>query len=151
MRSAYDAARDNLRRCAVRCKKTYDLRVKKQDIQRGVWVWYYYPRHWTGRSPKWATHYVGTMLVTKVLSPTNVCIQKSKRSNPHVVHVDKLKPCRGITRRSWLDKDESSDEEHEDDHGLPARLGVTQRRTTTYQISLSRPLTGWRDRRSEDG
>ena len=39
MRYAYDAARENLRRCAVRRKKTYDLRVKRQDIQRGVWVW----------------------------------------------------------------------------------------------------------------
>ena len=44
MRSAYESVRENLRRCAARRKKTYDLRVKKQDIQRGVWVWYYYPR-----------------------------------------------------------------------------------------------------------
>ena len=60
------------------------------------------------------------MLVTKVLSPNNVCIQKSKRSNPQVVHVDKLKLCREITPRTWLDKDESSDEEQEDDPCLPA-------------------------------
>ena len=37
--------------------------------------------------------------------------------------MDKLKPCRGITTRSWLDKDESSHKELEDDPVLPARLG----------------------------
>ena len=94
------------------------------------------------RSPKWARHYVGSMLVTKVLSPTNFCIQKSKHSNSKVAHMDKLKSCRGVTPHSWLDNYESSDEEQEDDPGLPARLEKTQRRTTTYQISLSCSLTG---------
>ena len=39
------------------------------------------------------------MLATKVLSPTNVCIQKSRRANPQVVHIDKLKPCRAVPGR----------------------------------------------------
>ena len=75
------------------------------------------------------------MLVTKVLSPTNVCNLKSKRTNPKVVRVDKLSPCRGITRRSWLDKDESFDEEQEDDPGLPARLEGDSAEDDDYQIS----------------
>ena len=45
MRIAYAAARENLRRCAERRKKTYELRVRKQEIKPGAWVWYYYPRH----------------------------------------------------------------------------------------------------------
>ena len=49
---------------------------------------------------------------------------------------------RWITPRSWLDKEESFDEEQEDFRGFQARLGKTQRRSTTYQISLSLPLTG---------
>ena len=61
MRIAYAAARENLRRCAERRKKTYELRVRKQKIKSGAWIWYYYPRHWTGRSPKWSRNYVGTM------------------------------------------------------------------------------------------
>ena len=44
MRSAYDAVRENLRRCAIRRKKIYNLRVKKQDTQRGVRLWNYNPR-----------------------------------------------------------------------------------------------------------
>ena len=55
--------------------------------------------------------------------------------------MDKFKPCRGITPRSWLDKNESSVEEQKDDPGLPARLGETQRRSRTNQI-ISCPLTG---------
>ena len=52
MRIAYAAARENLRRCAERRTKTYKLRVRKQEIKPGAWVWYYYPSHWPGRSPK---------------------------------------------------------------------------------------------------
>ena len=64
------------------------------------------------------------MLVTRLLSSTNVCIQKSRRAKPQVVHVDKLKPCRGVTPTSWLDQepDSSDDDGAVEDPGLPARL-----------------------------
>ena len=52
MRIAYVIAREILQRCAERRKKTYELRVRKQEVKLGAWVWYYYPRRWTGRSPK---------------------------------------------------------------------------------------------------
>ena len=52
MRIAYAAAREILQRCAERRKKTYELRVRKQEVISGAWVWYYYPRRWIGRSPK---------------------------------------------------------------------------------------------------
>ena len=44
LRSAYSAVRESLRRFAVRRKKTYDLKIRKQDIRVGTWVRYYYPR-----------------------------------------------------------------------------------------------------------
>ena len=126
-------------------KKTYELRVRKQAIKPGAWVWYYYPRRWTGRSPKWWRNYVGPMLVTKVISPTNVCIQKHRRSKPQIVHVSKLKPCKGITPCSWLGQSESTDEEPEDDPGLSARLGETPKRRTTklhYMMNLLKEMRG---------
>ena len=67
MRCAYAAVRENLRRCAERRKKPCDLRVRKQDIQVGTWVWYYYPRKCTGRSPKWTRNYIELMVVTRLL------------------------------------------------------------------------------------
>ena len=64
------------------------------------------------------------MLVTKVLSPTNVIIQKSRRSKPMTVHVHNLKPCQEIMYHSWFGKDETSEDDNEgDDPGLPARVG----------------------------
>ena len=121
LRCAYSAIRESLRRCAVRRKKTYDLKIRKQDIRVGT----YYPRRWTVRSPKWTRNYVGPMLETKVLSPTNVCIQKSHRANPQVVHIDKLKPCRGVTPVSWLgsEQEPSDGDGSEEDSSPPAGLG----------------------------
>ena len=116
------------------------MRVRKQNIRVGTWVWYYHPRRWTGRSPKWTRNYVGPMLVTRVLSPTNVCIQKGRRSNPQVVHVDKLKPYRGVPSESWLgDEHESSDDDESmEDPGLPARLGVTRPTQPTDEFLQNR-------------
>lgn len=74
-------------------KRVIDLHVHKQDIKAGTWVWYYYPSRWTGKSTKWTHHYAGLILVIKVLSLTNVYIQKRMHAKPQVVHVDKQKPC----------------------------------------------------------
>ena len=42
LRCAYSAVRESLRRCAVCMRKTYDLKIRKQNIRVGIWVWYYY-------------------------------------------------------------------------------------------------------------
>ena len=46
--------------------------------------------------------YTGPLLVSRELGPVNVAIQQSRRSQPMVVHIDKLKPCLGDTPSSWL-------------------------------------------------
>ena len=74
----------------------------EQEIKPGTWGWYYYPHRWTERSPKWSRNDVGPIVVTKVIPPTNVCIQKHRRSQPKIVHVNILKACKGITPCSWL-------------------------------------------------
>ena len=42
------------------------------------------------------------MLITKILGPVNVLVQKSSRAKGQVIHIDKLKRCQGDTPRSWL-------------------------------------------------
>ena len=42
------------------------------------------------------------MLITKILGPVNVPVQKGPRAKGQVVHIDKLKKCEGVTPRSWL-------------------------------------------------
>jgi transposase InsO family protein len=110
--AAYELAREQLRTSAKRWKKSYDIRVKKADFSVGDWVWYWYPRRYTQRSPKWQKMYTGPFLVTRVIPPVNYAIQRSPGSKITIVHVDKLKKCYGATPKSWL---EASAREQPDD------------------------------------
>jgi transposase InsO family protein len=57
--AAYSLARSHLQVSAERRKATHDIRVKKEKFTVGEWVWYYYPRRYQHRSPKWQKHYAG--------------------------------------------------------------------------------------------
>jgi len=83
--------------------------VKELTFNVGDWVWYFYPRRYVQRSPKWSKNYDGPFLVTKVIPPSDYVIQRSQRSSPQVVHGNKLKLCYGETPKSWLNGE---------DHGL---------------------------------
>jgi len=54
--------------------------------------------------------YKGPFLAIRAVSPLTVEIQRSARSRPNVVHVDKLKEFRGTPPSSWLDSRTVSDE-----------------------------------------
>ena len=112
MRLANKFVRDNLRICAQRRKKDYDMRVKMPLLRVGDWVWYYYSRKVVGKSPKWQSFYAGPFLIVRLLSTTNAVIQRSQRSKQQVVHVDKLKLCLEETPASWLvESDNGSDDD----------------------------------------
>ena len=98
----YETAREHLRVAAERRKKTYDIKVKTSEFVAGEWVWYYYPRRYQKKSPKWMKSYTGPYLITRIIPPVNCVLQRSLRAKPFVVHVDKLKKCYGITPKSWL-------------------------------------------------
>jgi hypothetical protein len=101
-RWAYRFVRQHLGQAAERRKKEYDLHVRSQQFHRGEWVYYYYPRRYKGRSPKWSRMYTGPYLITRVMPPCDYVIQKSARSKPIMAHADKLKRCGGETPKSWL-------------------------------------------------
>ena len=44
MKSCYEAVRNQLKRCAQRRKKYYDLKVKPRELQPGQFVYYFTPR-----------------------------------------------------------------------------------------------------------
>ena len=100
--TAYRLVREQLKRTAERRKKAYDLRVRPNKFSQGDWVYYYYPRLRSGRKTKWARFYTGPFLIVQALSPILYRIQKSARSNPMVVHVDKLKSFYGKTPNNWI-------------------------------------------------
>ena len=54
------------------------------------------------RSPKWQRNYTGPFRVIGLLSEVNVTIQKSKKANKFVVHIDKLKPYLGDDSAAWV-------------------------------------------------
>ena len=101
MRDVYSSVREHLQVAASRRKRYYDIRVKSRDFQPGMWVWYYYPRRYARKSPKWQKTYIGPYLIFSVLPPSNAVLQKSKKSQPFVVHFDKLKVFHGTAPPDW--------------------------------------------------
>ena len=102
MREAYASARQHLNAAAERRKSDYDVKIKSAQFAVGDWVWYYYPRRYVNRSPKWSKNYDGPFLVTSVIEPCDYVIQRHRRSKQQVVHGDKLKRCYCETPKSWL-------------------------------------------------
>ena len=90
-REAYRVAREHLNNSAERRKNEYDIKVKEVTFNVGDWVWYFYPRRYIQRSPKWSKNYDGPFLVTNVIPPSDYVVQRSRRSSPQVVHGNKLK------------------------------------------------------------
>jgi len=60
--------------------------------------------------------YIGPFLVTRVIEPVNYVIQRSAKTKPIVVHVDKLKKCYGDTPNSWLNIHTIAEEVNETTH-----------------------------------
>jgi len=109
MQKAYHLIRQHLGNSALRMKKYYDVKVKPQKFTPGSWVWYYYPRRYLRRSPKWQRMFTGPFLITRTLDPVNVVLQFNKHSKPFVTHIDKIKLCLGDTPVSWLKEEISID------------------------------------------
>jgi len=104
-KDCYEIARKHLQVAAERRKKSYDIQVKEAEFGAGDWVWYWYPRRYQRRSPKWQLMYTGPYLIVRVIAPVNYVLQKSPRSKPFVTHADKLKKCHGQTPVNWLTTD----------------------------------------------
>ena len=102
MRDVYSTVRKHLQKAVTRHKKYYDIRVRERHFTVGDWVWYYYPRRYPRKSPKWQCNYVGPFLIVRVLPPNDAVIEKSNRMRPLVVHIDKLKRYYGDPPPSWL-------------------------------------------------
>ena len=82
MCEAFAVAREHLRVSAKH------RRVRPLDLEIGDWVWYC---RFTAKSYKWQKNYTGPYLVVRAVPPVNVAIQKSPKSKPFIVHVNKVK------------------------------------------------------------
>src|SRR6218665_1787640 len=95
METAYHQLSEQLRTVAERRKRGYDLRVRRAEFSAGDRVWYYTPRRYKGKSPKWQRMCTGPFMVERQVGPVNYQIRKSTSSRPFIVHVDKLRSCFG--------------------------------------------------------
>ena len=90
---AYGLVRQHLGTAARRRKHDYDLRAKPQQFPIGSKVWVFVPRRKSGRYAKWQCRYQGPFEVISQPGPVTYVVQKTARSRPWTVHVDKMKPC----------------------------------------------------------
>ena len=84
-----------------RMKKNYDANVRSKPFEVAQLVWYYYPRRYQGRSPKWSRYYTGPFFISKALNDVNYVIKKTPSSKGIVVHVDKLRHFYGPAPACW--------------------------------------------------
>ena len=113
MESAYRLVREQLQSAAERRKRTYDLRVRPKEFAKGQRVWYFTPRRYQGRTPKWQRLYTGPFLVVERSGAVNYRIQKTVNSQPFLVHVDKLRLC--YDAESTTEREEVADQSRDDD------------------------------------
>ena len=100
-RNAHKRAKECLDKSAVRQKKAYDRKSENHQLQVGDFVWLHDPARKKGISPKLQLRWKGPYLVVSKLSDVTLRIQSSSRAKPIVVHVDRLKPCHGVTKEKW--------------------------------------------------
>ena len=93
MRQAHAITREHLGHAAQRSKGYYDKRVNARSFEVDDLVYVYSPRRYLRRTPKWCLTYQGPFKVLRKITDVNYVVQKGPRSDPMVVHVDKLKKC----------------------------------------------------------
>ena len=134
--TAYAIVREHLGRAAERMKQQYDLRVRPQKFQRGELVLYYNPRKIQGRQQKWQRRYT-PYLVVKELPPVNYLVQKSKKSQPIISHVDKLRKwSTDELPKSWLSP---QDNEIGEQQLSPVTVGIDMNETELKRTVI--PMT----------
>ena len=139
MENAYGIVREHLAKAAEIRKKRYDLRVNETSFTVGSFVWYYTPRRYQGRSPKWQKNYGGPFLITERRGPVNYVLQKSKSSKPFVTHIDKLKYCYLEGLKSWLGNDEVATKAAEEDSVAESRKADNESPPASANVENNRP------------
>jgi hypothetical protein len=88
----FQFVRENLRQSAAYRKRHYDSTLRyAENIKLNDKVWYFCPRKFKNRCPKWQRMFTGPYEVTRVIDSHNFVIRKSSKTKPLIVHRDKLK------------------------------------------------------------
>ena len=99
MTSAFEGARESLKKSAVRQKNLYDKNAQEREFKAGDWVWVYHPQK---NKEKFGRGWLGPFLIVKKVGPVNYQVQQSPNSRLRVIHVDYVKEYNGETPDNWL-------------------------------------------------
>jgi len=91
---ANEAVRNNLNQVWNASSKWYNRKVKPKSFNVGDEVRVYYPRKYTGRTPKWQNFYSTVAVVVKKMNDATYLVKSRNWKDGKVVHVDKLRPIR---------------------------------------------------------
>ena len=101
MRRVFDTVRAHQGVQMERMKRYYNVGVKPRTFAVNDLVLYYYPRKYSGRSPKWSRVYSEVYRVEKKINDAVYIIRKTPKSSSLVVNVDKLKNYYGEVPACW--------------------------------------------------
>ena len=73
-------------------KQNYDASVRPKQFEENDEVLLFDPRKKRGQFTKWSVTWIGPFRVKKRLNSCNYVLQKSAKSRPFVVHVDRMRP-----------------------------------------------------------
>ena len=101
MRKAFEIVQKHQNTQVERMKRYYNVAVKPRTFHVNDLVYYYYPRRYAGRTPKWSRVYTGIFRVEKVVNDSVYIIRRTPHSRPITVNVDKLKLYSGEAPVCW--------------------------------------------------
>jgi len=136
-RSSYKLVREHLGRTAQRAKRYYDIGVKQTTFQIGHIITVLGSGSDARRS--------GPYVVEKILSPVNYVIRRNPRTQPVIVHVNKLKPYLGDSPPVPANANDSKLSEKDN---LPSRFPTTHSRRSHVVVDDCTEAVCNRQRRS---
>jgi hypothetical protein len=71
MQSAYQIVHSQLKSVFARAKRRYDVRVRECHVKVGDRVWYFSPRKYRNKSPKWSLQTSGPFEVVRKVNDVN--------------------------------------------------------------------------------
>jgi len=91
MRDAYDLVFEQLQSVFDKAKRRYDPRVKFCRFSVRQRVWYFCPRRFKHRSPKWSLQTAEPYEIIRKVNDVNYVIRLSPKHPAFTVHVDRLR------------------------------------------------------------
>lgn len=101
LEDAYDLAREQLQKSAVRQKRYYDVRANEQPYEPGDLVWTMNKSRRKGKSPKLQMRWLGPLVVLKRLNDVTYQVKMNEK-DVKVIHYDLLKPFEGRDIPRWV-------------------------------------------------